>query len=547
MLLVAAVGFVLPADFLNGHGIYARAGSHGYFVWYRGQKVWFNISGTVVIGYTLACVPAVDTAWGEVMKFAQPAVLMFSGLMLASSVAYAQNADNQNAVNPEASAAQATREAEGKKQADNGAREKLLRDADALIKSGKPADAYTLLEPLEFERSGEVRFDYLLGVAALDSGKPDKATFAFERVLAVDPNYAGARLDMARAYYQLGDLLRASTEFETALKQNPPEAARVTIRKYLDAIAAQDPAKQTRISGYVEGTMGRDNNVNNSTDQSQVSIGSSVATLSPTNLKTADNYYGIAAGSDVVHRLNTNWGLYAGADLHQRGYNTQNNFNSLGLSARVGLMFGKEANRVRAGVLAGTYTLGNSRNRNTAGLDAEWAHVLSPSNQLNLFGQYVQYRFAQAAMQVNDFNQQALGAGWLHVLADGKSTLSGSLYYGTEKDVSTIIAPATPNGGRTDGAKRFSGLRVGGQAAYNDRTVLFTSAGGQAGNYSNTNPYFLLQRADRLFDLTLGANWHWDKLWIVRPQLTYARNNSNIVIYSYNRTDVSLTLRRDFR
>ncbi len=551
MLLVAAVGFVLPADFLNGHGIYARAGSHGYFVWYRGQKVWFNISGTVVIGYTLACVPAVDTAWGEVMKFAQPAVLMFSGLMLASSVAYAQNADNQNAVNPEASAAQATREAEGKKQADNGAREKLLRDADALIKSGKPADAYTLLEPLEFERSGEVRFDYLLGVAALDSGKPDKATFAFERVLAVDPNYAGARLDMARAYYQLGDLLRARTEFETTLKQNPPEAARVTIRKYLDAIAAQDPAKQTRISGYVEGTVGRDNNVNNATDQSQFNIlyqGNNIpATLAPTNLKTADNYYGVAAGSELVHRLNTSWGLYAGADLHQRGYNTQTGFDSLGLNGRAGLMFGKEANRVRAGVLAGAYTLGNSRNRNTAGLDAEWAHVLSPGNQLNLFGQYVQYRFAQIAMQANDFNQQAMGAGWLHVLADGKSTLSGSLYYGTEKDVSTIITPATPNGGRTDGAKRFSGLRVGGQAAYNDRTVLFISAGGQAGNYSNTNPFFLLQRADRLFDLTLGANWHWDKSWTVRPQLTYARNNSNIVIYSYTRTDVSLTLRRDFR
>lgn len=484
------------------------------------------------------------------MKFAQPAVLLFSGLISASSGAYAQQAGNQNAGNPEASAAQAARETGGKQQADSGAREKTLRDADALIKGGNSAEAYNLLEPFEFERSGEVRFDYLLGVAALDSGKPDKATFAFERVLAADPNYAGARLDMARAYYQLGDLLRARNEFETTLKQNPSEAARVTIQKYLDAIAAQDPAKQTRISGYAEGTVGRDNNVNNSTDLSQISIPAfpgSIATLNPTNLKTADNYYGIAAGGELVHRLNSNWGLYAGADMHQRGYNTQSGFDSLGLGGRAGLMFGKEANRVRAGVLAGAYTLDNSLNRNTAGLNAEWAHALSPGNQLNLFGQYVQYRFAQAAMQVNDFNQQAIGAGWLHVLADGKSTLSGSLYYGTEKDVSTIITPFTPNGGRTDGAKRFSGLRIGGQAACSDRTVLFVVAGGQAGNYSNTNPYFLVQRADRLFDLTLGANWHWDKLWTVRPQLVYARNNSNIVIYSYTRADVSLTLRRDFR
>lgn len=484
------------------------------------------------------------------MQFAQPAVLMFSGLMLASSGVYAQKDGNQNVGNPEASAAQAAREIEGKKQADNDAQEKTLLNADALIKSGNPAEAYNLLEPLEFELSGKVRFDYLLGVAALDSGKPDKATFAFERVLAVNPNFAGARLDMARAYYQLGDLLRAKTEFETTLKQNPPEAARVTIRKYLDAIAAQDPAKQTRISGYVEGTVGRDNNVNNSTDLSQISIPAfpgSIATLNPTNLKTADNYYGVAAGSEAVHSLDNNWGLYAGADLHQRGYNTQTGFNSVDLSGRAGLMFGAEANRLRAGMRAEVNTLGNSRNLDAAGLDAEWAHVLSPSNQLNLFGQYVQYRFAQAEMQVNDFNQQAMGAGWLHVLADGKSTLSGSLYYGTEEDISTIITPATPNGGRTDGAKHFSGLRASSQAACNDRTVLFVIADGQAGNYSNTNPYFLIQRTDRLFDLTLGANWHWNKLWTVRPQLTYAHNNSNIVIYSYTRTDVSLTLRRDFR
>ncbi len=484
------------------------------------------------------------------MKLTNLAGLMFCGLMLASSGGYAQKVDNQDVSNPAANAAQAKHEAEGKKKAESDAREKTLLDADALIKSGKPADAYTLLEPFEFERSGEVRFDYLLGVAALDSGKPDKATLAFERVLMVDPNFAGARMDMARAYYQLGDLQRASSEFQTVLKQDPPEAARATIQKYLETIAAQESAKQTRISSYVEGTVGRDNNVNNSTNLSQFSIPAypgSIATLNPTNVKTADNYFGVAAGSEVVHSLNTNWGLYAGADLHQRGYNTQTSFNSLDLSGRAGVMFGAEANRLRAGMLAEVNTLGNSRNLDAGGLDAEWTHVLSPSNQLNLFGQYVQYRFAQDVMQVNDFNQQAIGASWLHALADGKSTLAGSFYYGTESDVSTIITPATPSGGRTDGDMRFSGLRVGGQTSVSEKMTLFANAGEQLGDYSKVNPFFLTQRTDRLSNLTLGANWQWYKYWTMRPQLGYTRNNSNIVIYSYNRTDVSLTLRRDFQ
>ena len=484
------------------------------------------------------------------MKLSKPAGLMFSGLLLASGGAYAQKADDNEVGSAAASSAQAGREAEDRKKAESDARGKLLPDAEALIKNGKPEVAYKLLEASEFERSGEVRFDYLLGVAALDSGKPDKATLAFERVLTVNPNFSGARMDMARAYYQLGDLQRASSEFETVLKQSPPAAARATIRKYLDAIAALDTSRKTRISSYVEATVGRDSNVNNSTDQSQISIpslGNIVATLNPTNVKASDNYYGVAAGTGVVHSLDNNWGLYAGADLHQRGYNTQTSFDSVDLGGRAGVMYGTQGNRVRAGMLAEENTLGNARNFNAAGLDTEWAHALDPGNQLNLFGQYLQYRFAQTVMQVNDFNQQVIGAGWQHVLAGGKSVLSGALYYGMEQDVSTIITPATPDGGRIDGAMHFKGLRVGGQTDAFEKLTLFANAGAQVGDYSRVNTYFLNQRADKLYQFTLGSNWHVYKYWTVRPQLDYARNDSNIVIYSYNRTDVSLTLRRDFQ
>lgn len=433
-------------------------------------------------------------------------------------------------------------EAEAKEQAEREAREKPLRDADALIKSGKPADAYSLLEPLEFDRAGEVRFDYLLGIAALDSGKPDKATLVFERVLTVDPNFSGARLDMARAYYQLGDMPRAKTEFEIVQKQNPPEAARATIQKYLDAIAAQEAARQTAFTAYVEGTLGYDSNVNNSTGQSQISVpffNNAVFTLNPTNVKTADNYLGIAAGAEVNHNLNSNLALYAGADLRDRSNFNKTAFSSLSVDGHAGAMFGSDSNLFRIGVSGGQYTLASSHNRDTVGLNGEWRHTFSPSNQLNVFGQYNQYRFVDAAMKVNDFDQQTIGAGWLHVLANGKSALFGSLYYGTENDTN----PA----GRADGAKRFSGLRVGGQSAFNEKTELFASLGGQAGDYSMVNAAFLRQRSDRLYDLTLGANWHWDKLWTVRPQLTYSRNNSNIVIYGYDRNDVSVTLRRDFK
>jgi outer membrane protein len=464
---------------------------------------------------------------------------MFFGLMSAASGAYAQETGQKPSQHGAKPVAQ--------KPAGITDYEELLGEADAMIKNGKPADAYTLLEPLEFKHSGEPRFDYLIGIAALDSGKPDKATLAFERALAVNPDFAAARLDMARAYFQLGDMLRAKTEFATVLKQNPSETARLTIQKYLEAIAEQEGSKLTRVTGYVEGTIGHDSNVNNSTSQSQIFVGVTPITLDPTNVKLSDNYYGVAAGGEVTHRLNANWGFYAGADLRQRGYHTQKSFDALSLDARAGVMFGVKANNLRIGILGGQYLLGNSRNSDTAGVNAEWRHVFSPSNQLKVFSQYAQYRYIDPVMQPNDFDQQVIGGGWKHVLADGKSTLFGSLYFGTDQDVSTIITPATPSGGSTDGAKRFSGLHVGGQTSISEKTTLFANAGGQVGDYSKVNPFFLTQRNDRLYDLTVGVNWNWGKLWTLRPQLIYTKNDSNIVIYSFNRTDVSLNIRRDFR
>ena len=436
-------------------------------------------------------------------------------------------------------------EAKAQREAELAAQEKTMRQADALVKEGKPGEAYDLLEPMEFERSGEVRYDYLLGISALDSGKPAKATLAFERVLAVDPNFAGARLDMARAYYQLGDLPRAQKEFNTVLQQNPPPAAKATIQKYLAAIDVQMHAKETRISGYLEATAGHDSNVNTSTAQGQIAVpalGNLNFTLNSTSLKTEDYYAGWGGGVSVVHPVKEGLAIFGGADLHQRGNMAQTQFDTFNLAGTAGGIFtiGKQDN-LRLGLVVGQYTLGSVRYYDNTGINGEWRHVYSPANQVAVFGQQMRYRFVESArftgISSQNFDQTVAGTNWLHVMPDGKSTVFGSLFLGHESDVT---------GTRPDGAKRFYGIRVGGQAAMTERAEFFANAGLNHGSYSRQNAFFLVNRRDVLYDATAGLNWHWDKLWTVRPQLTMTHNQSNIAIYTYDRTDISVTVRRDF-
>ncbi len=436
-----------------------------------------------------------------------------------------------------------------------------LRDADTLLHAGKPAEAYTLLEPLEFARAGEVRFDYLLGIAALDSGKPDKATLAFERVLAVDPNFAGARLDMARAYYQLGDLPRAKTEFQLVLTQSPPEVARVTIQKYLDAIAAHEQAQRTQVSGYAEGVVGRDSNIANSTTQTFTFASTSPwnglfpSNQLPPSSTLEGNYEGVNAGVDIRHRLDARWGVFGSADLRQHGNTTYTAYDSTAVDAQVGVSLQDGNAGYKLSLTGGQTDSGGTMHRNSQGLAGAWQYTPSPSQQYSAFGQWSQNRASgypatspsTDARIEGDTDQVVIGAGGVHLFTDTPGALFGSIFIGQEKDVAPVVSPGLPNGGRLDGRKDFVGVRFGVQTTVSATWDGTVSLGWQSAKYANINNLVMDYRSETQADLNLGLAWHLSKTWTLKPQLSFTRKDSNIALYSFDRTDLSVTLRHDFQ
>ena len=369
---------------------------------------------------------------------------------------------------------------------------------------------------------------------------------------------------MARAYYQLGDVARAKAEFETVMLQNPPPGAKLTIKKYLDAIAAAETARQTRMTGYIEGVLGDDSNVNTGTGTSIA-----VSSLSPAlaawitgltgNLnpqipasRRSDNYYGLNAGGEISHNLTDNWQVFAGADARQHGNMVQTPYDWTTTDGRVVAIFLQAKNTYKLTLNAGQTYMANAMRRDTIGANTEWQHSFSPSDQLNVFAQYAVNRAAGSpptapgsdARTTGNTNLVIAGTGWLHSMADGRQLIFASVYTGRESDVvpASVIQPP-------DGVKRFDGLRLGGQAAVSDRTDSFISLGWQHAVFARPNGFIVNNgvRNEHQYDVTAGAVWHADKLWSIKPQVSIYRKNSNLAIYSYDRTDVSLTLRRDFK
>ena len=90
-----------------------------------------------------------------------------------------------------------------------------------MVAQKNPKAALELLLPLEGDRAGNLEYDYLLGLAALDAGDAQQAVFALERVLAVNPDYQQARAEIARAYVELGERENAKRELQNVLASNP--------------------------------------------------------------------------------------------------------------------------------------------------------------------------------------------------------------------------------------------------------------------------------------------------------------------------------------
>lgn len=412
--------------------------------------------------------------------------------------------------------------------------------AERLMAENKASEAYLLLSPFEDQYAGDPKFDYLLGIAALDSGRADKATLAFERVLAVNPNFAGARLDMARAYFQLGDLQRAKTEFETVQQQNPPPAALQTVDRYLKAIEERSKIRQTQITGFAEFGMGRDNNVNNSSSATTVTVpalGNLIFTLDPRNVQRSDSYTNYAVGADINHIIGQGMAVYGGASTRYRVNRSEDTFDYNNIEGHAGISYATQSALFRIGINGERFYLDHAVNRNSAGLNGDVRYVLDPANILLAFAQYNRFRFEQPALTVNDFNQSLLGGGYLRLFADGASAITANAFVGKENDIN----------GRADGDKDITGIRVGGQYRLRDDIDLFASFGAQVGKYDKQNAAFQTMREDKQYDGVFGVTWRYDKDWTVRPQVLRVRNDSNIPINAYKRTDYSVTIRRDFR
>lgn len=411
-------------------------------------------------------------------------------------------------------------------------------NAKALLDKGDAKAAYALLEPLEGERAGNPDYDFLLGLAALEIGKNTNAVFALERVLAVDPNNARARAEIARAYAALGETQTAKKEFESVKQQGVPPEVAATIDRVLSAIERVEDEGRTTVRGYVEGTVGHDTNVNSATADRNIAVplfGGAIFSLAPGGTRRSDTFTSAGGGLFLRKPLDKEWALTAGLSGNKRMNTDVDIFDTGSADAHVGVVrsYGKDV--FSAALQYNQFWVDNDRYREAAGFTAQWQHNYNARLQSSLYIQYSDLRYM--SQEVRNADRFVIGANFAHALQGFKTVFYGGAYLGEE---------ATRKAGFEHLGHTLYGARFGAQHELHRDLKAFANLSYEHRRYGAEDPFFLKTRTDNQWNLGVGMAWTPAKHWLVTPQFQYTDARSNIALNRYRREVVSVTVRREF-
>ena len=402
-----------------------------------------------------------------------------------------------------------------------------------LAQTGRKADeVYRFLEPLEGRYAGDVDYDYLLGTSAFDSGRFGQAIFVLQRAVATRPRFAGARMELARAYYALGDNESARREFAILEKDTPPPQARRAIAEYMAAIDRRAAAYQRQLTGYAELGSGYDSNANGSPDiQTFLDI-----PLDTRNQSTASGYYNLGLGGLASYPFAPAWRLVGTGSA---GY--RSNPDATFVDSQVLRLAGGVEWR------PGQFELSLQPNFAMALLDGEDNHRVVAVDAAGT------WHFDQAQTSLNVRSGQTR-------FADGLEELDvDTLVYGIAAQYTTLSMPrvqlvSAVTFGSDDAVdpgsvfgRDLTGGRIGAVVDFGGGHAVLVSVAGVSSDYDGL--FFGARRDDEQLGTTLGYEWGGLRAlgWTLRAQLNYVDNRSSVALYDYDRLDAGVSLRKEFR
>lgn len=403
-----------------------------------------------------------------------------------------------------------------------------LDQLSVLANNGKYEQGYEMSKQLLDEWEGDPKFDFYYGLHALETGRYDEATFVFERLTTFDPKTLRYRLELARALYFNNNIESAKTEFQQALKANPPPKVKANIKQFLRRIEGAEEAARHIFHAGVGLSAGYDSNINSGTDEEGVEfpdIGFVTLDSEAQSIDSSFKQLTTKAFYSYAHKKRHSIDLSM-TSSHKRN-DEVSTYDLDVISLFAGYSWQPGAVRIQGGF-----------NATSVKLDGD---DYQSQNALVASAVYTTRNFTSYALTLNggsrsseldtlpdaDIFNLAFNFSWQN---DARKFRTLSVYGGTE----SVSDSELEHFGKT-----FYGVNYLSRYLLTARFARVLTVNVQTNGYQAEQPVFQETRSDTSAMGAWGYEWTPCKYFTWRADASFSYNASNIDLYTYNRAMIS--------
>jgi len=431
----------------------------------------------------------------------------------------------------------------------------LMSRARLLLQAKRADAALALLTPIEADLAGQPDFDFLIGLCYLDTNQPTRAVFAFERVLARQPDNAQAKAELARAHILLGEtetaahLIRSAATDETV----PAEARRTLWALYQDlgqpdgtrADRAMGNLGQWRLGGRLGLSGGYDSNVSAATSLTSLelpslelsglgAIGSSTLSDSARARSAASAL--LSANANAVVPVSSALALVGGLGFDRHANQNASAYDLISADSHLGMVATNGPQTISVRFAAQNAWLGQRRIRQALGGTGDLQVPLSAQWSVSPYIQVFHLTYPREAERAAW--RSLFGAATIHSFQwfgrDG--SVFGGLYAGQEQ----------AGVGYQPYGHQFQGLRLGAEYKFGTKITGSLQAELEQRRYGGLEPLFLRKRYDHEVDAKGALVYDLGEQWSTNVELSWTRVKSTIGLYDYSRKAVFTGIAKAF-
>jgi tetratricopeptide (TPR) repeat protein len=413
----------------------------------------------------------------------------------------------------------------------------LVSQAKKLIAKKEYNKAYKMLKPQEYELNENIEFNYQFGVASLRAGKYQDAIYAFDRVSDEDRYHLGSRLDLAIAYYYLGNLPYARKEFvKLGQAERVPAFISKTIKAYIAKIDAESAAgSPMKITAAIK--TGYSSNINSGYDGDYVYIPilDAQSKLSDDSKKQGSSFIEATLAISKTHEITKESSVKADVVLKKKTYNANKNLDQSSVAFGVSGKYKVAGYDLELGKNYLNSSLGGNPNYTTETTQVKVTTRPSKTQKLSAAMGFSSTKFDLDASKINNStgNSLTLSASDL-IFADIGAGIDYTHNSKIMDDSTSSNGDSKANSIRLSMRKRLFGIAANLSFGYRDE------------KYNAENPLFEEFRHDATTTISIGGEKLLSKGKSFDLYIGYNNTTSNIELYSTDNVTTSIGYKSSF-